>query len=85
MAKRSRTLHPALKAQSQAVKLISAQYKKQGKKFNIGKISKEAAALVRSGKLSKKSRSHKKSMSPKKSHKKSKSPKKRSHKKSRKN
>ncbi len=56
MAKRSRTLHPALKAQSQAVKLISAQYKKQGKKFNIGKISKEAASLVRSGKLFKKSR-----------------------------
>ncbi len=66
MAKGSRSLHPALKAQSQAVKLISAQYKKQGKKFNIGKISKEAAALVRSRKSTKKSRSHKK-----RSHKKS--------------
>jgi hypothetical protein len=60
MAKGSRRLHPALKAQSQAVKMISAQYKKQGKKFNIGKISREAASLVRSGKISKKSRMHKK-------------------------
>ena len=63
MAKGSRRLHPALKAQSQMVKMLSQKYKKQGKKIHIGQLAKEAARLVKSGKRSHKMsrRSHKKS------------------------
>ena len=49
MAKsRSRKLHPALRAQSQAVKMLAKKYRAQGKKIQIGKLAKEAAKLVRS-------------------------------------
>jgi hypothetical protein len=70
-----RRISPALRKQSSTVKKLAAHYRKMGKKIEIGKLGKEAAAINRG----------EKSMpgSHKKSHKKSKRSKRRSGRKSR--
>lgn len=62
-SRKSRRLSPALKKQSSMVKKLAAHYKRMGKKVEIGKLGKEAAAINR-GEKSLPS-SHKKSHSKK--------------------
>ena len=71
-SRKSRRLSPALKKQSSMVKKLAAHYKRMGKKVEIGKLGKEAAAINRGEKSA--PSSHKKSHSKKsrKTHKKSK-------------
>jgi hypothetical protein len=62
-SRKSRRLSPALKKQSSMVKKLASHYKRMGKKIEIGKLGKEAAAINR-GEKSLPS-SHKKSHSKK--------------------
>ena len=60
-----RRVSPALRKQASTVKKLAAHYRKMGKKIDIGKLGKEAAAINRGEKSMPGSRS--KSRSPKKS------------------